>query len=315
MSLSVPSRRRRFLIALLWLAAVPAGRAQWQEWLETGRRWLEGQGDPDLTRALRSLDMTALEPALRDAFTRLQGEYVLDLEALEGTARTVLPLLESHPDTRPYAAWLRSRVDYGEVARWLREAVRVPAPPVPGPVPRPPPVPTPSQGRRAWERSMERRPAPKGANVWVPRLKPVFRRSGLPEAWVWLAEIESSFDPAARSPVGAVGLYQLMPRTAEGLGLRLQPRDERLDPDKNARAAATYLRQMHGQFKDWHLALAAYNAGPGRVSTLLKSRRAASYDAIAPSLPAETQMYVPKFEAVLKRREGLSLGALRPPSP
>lgn len=308
-----PSRRRRFLLVVSLVVAAPAGRAQWQEWLESGRRWLEGQVDPDLARTLQSLDARAIEPVLRDILARLQGEYVIDLEALEGTARSVLPLLESHPDTRPYAAWLRSRVDYGEVARWLREALRVPTPPSPAP-PQPPPVPTPNQGRRAWERSMERRPAPKGAGVWVPRLKPVFRQSGLPDAWVWLAEIESSFDPAARSPVGAVGLYQLMPATAEGLGLRLQPRDERLDPEKNARAAATYLRQMHGQFKDWHLALAAYNAGPGRVSGLLKRRRAASYDAIAPSLPAETQMYVPKFEAVLKRREGLALGTLRPPA-
>ena len=59
--------------------------------------------------------------------------------------------------------------------------------------------------------------------------------------------------------------------------------------------------------------MAAYNAGPGRVADLLKRRRAASFDAIAPSLPAETQMYVPKFEALLKQREGDALCALRIP--
>ncbi|MBL9126305.1 MAG: hypothetical protein JNL97_01600, partial [Verrucomicrobiales bacterium] len=62
---------------------------------------------------------------------------------------------------------------------------------------------------------------------------------------------------------------------------------------------------------DWPLALAAYNAGPGRVADTLKRRRARSFDAIAPDLPAETQMYVPKFDAVLQRRERVSLATLR----
>jgi membrane-bound lytic murein transglycosylase D len=157
-------------------------------------------------------------------------------------------------------------------------------------------------------------PAPKGAAAWVPKLKPVFSSAGCPPELVWLAEIESSFDPQARSPAGAVGMYQLMPATTQGLGLKLEPKDERLEPEKSAKAGATYLRQMFRQFKDWRLALAAYNAGPGKVSDILKRRRAASFDAIAPSLPAETQLYVPKFEAVLQKREKLALAALKMPA-
>ncbi len=129
-----------------------------------------------------------------------------------------------------------------------------------------------------------------------------------------MAEVESSFNPKARSPVGAAGLFQLMPATAKQNGLSLFPRDERLQPEKNARAAAQYLKYLHGRFGDWRLALAAYNAGEGRVQRLLQKHKARTFDRIATRLPAETQMYVPKIEATLLRREGLSLAALKGPA-
>lgn len=201
-------------------------------------------------------------------------------------------------------------MDYFEVADGFRQTLPKPVSAKTPATPATLPIPTPEQQRKAWQGHTEKRAVPREASGWVPRLKPVFRDAGAPAPLVWLAEIESSFDPAARSPAGAVGLFQLMPKTAEGLGLKLAPEDERLVPEKNARAAATYLRNLQRQFKDWQLALAAYNAGPGRVSELLKRRNARSYDAIAPSLPAETQMYVPKFETVLRKREGIALAAL-----
>jgi membrane-bound lytic murein transglycosylase D len=124
----------------------------------------------------------------------------------------------------------------------------------------------------------------------------------------------SSFDPRVRSPAGAAGLFQLMPATARRYRLKTTwPRDQRLQPEPSARAAAQYLNYLHGRFKDWRLALAAYNAGEGTVQDLLTRQKAHSYDAIASRLPAETQMYVPKVEATLLRREGLTLAKLHLP--
>ena len=100
-------------------------------------------------------------------------------------------------------------------------------------------------------------------------LKPVFADEQAPSELVWIAEVESSFDPQARSPAGAAGLFQLMPATARRFGLKTWPLDQRLNPEKSARAAAKYLDYLHGRFKDWRLALAAYNAGEGTVQKLL----------------------------------------------
>jgi membrane-bound lytic murein transglycosylase D len=109
-------------------------------------------------------------------------------------------------------------------------------------------------------------------------------------------------------------MFQLMPATAKRYGLKTAwPWDQRLSPEPSARAAAQYLRYLHGHFKDWRLALAAYNAGEGRVQDLLTRQKANSFDGIASRLPAETQMYVPKIEATLLKREGLRLSELRTP--
>jgi membrane-bound lytic murein transglycosylase D len=104
-----------------------------------------------------------------------------------------------------------------------------------------------------------------------------------------------------------------MKTTAKSYGLSTFLPDERTHPEKNARAAARYLRHLHDRFGAWPLALAAYNAGETRVDGLLKKSRARSYQAIADRLPAETQMYVPRVEATLLRREGLKLTQLRSP--
>ncbi|MEO6184259.1 MAG: transglycosylase SLT domain-containing protein, partial [Verrucomicrobiota bacterium] len=83
--------------------------------------------------------------------------------------------------------------------------------------------------------------------------------------------------------------------------------------EKNARAAAHYLRQLRNRFGDWRLALAAYNAGEGRVAELLRKQKARTFDEIAHRLPAETQMYVPKVEATIRKREGRTLADLKMP--
>ena len=109
-------------------------------------------------------------------------------------------------------------------------------------------------------------------------------------------------------------MYQLMPATAKDLGLSLFPFDERKQWEPTTHAAAKYLHRLHDQFDDWRLAVAAYNSGPGTVSRLLKRYSTTSYEGIAQHLPAETQMYVPKVEATILRREGLELEKLKAPA-
>jgi membrane-bound lytic murein transglycosylase D len=103
-----------------------------------------------------------------------------------------------------------------------------------------------------------------------------------------------------------------MPATARSLGLSLFPTDQRLNPEKNATAAARYLKILYDRFHDWPLVLAAYNAGEGRVNGLIRHHKAGTYEQISTHLPAETQMYVPKVNATLLRREGIGLADLSP---
>jgi membrane-bound lytic murein transglycosylase D len=158
-------------------------------------------------------------------------------------------------------------------------------------------------------------PWPALAKQYVPELKPIFAAQQIPPELVWVADAESSFDPGARSPTGAAGLFQLMPDTARRFGLSLWPRDQRYQPEPSATASARYLKYLYDRFKDWRLVLAAFNAGEGTVQKLLGRYKSDSYDGIAEHLPAETQMYVPRVEALVLRREGAKLEQLSiPPS-
>ena len=282
------------------------------ELLQSGREWMQQNLDDRVLQSLGQIDEAKARQFLRDFQARFQGEYVVDLAALGNTAEALVPVLESFEATKPYAAWLRPRLDYFRAAEQFRLIIPPPKP-EPGQPPPPIPNPTPEQERQVWRAQLAKRPAPRGAGAYVKRLKPVFAAQKLPPQLVWLAEVESSFDPAAVSPSGAAGLYQLMPATAKGLGLELRPRDERFDPEKSASASARYLRYLYGRFKDWPLALAAYNCGDGRLQASLTKYKARTFDQVARHLPAETQMYVPKMDAVLLRREGTSLAKLAPP--
>ena len=148
--------------------------------------------------------------------------------------------------------------------------------------------------------------APARAAALLPRLRAAFMAEGMPAELVWLAEAESIFNPAARSPAGARGLYQLTPETARGLGLTTFLPDDRTDPEKSARAAARLLRAHYEKFGSWPLALAAYNAGAGRVTRLLEKTSTKTYAGIAAALPAETRLYVPKVCALVATRAGVT---------
>ncbi len=137
------------------------------------------------------------------------------------------------------------------------------------------------------------------------------REAGLPEDLVWLAAVESGFDPHAVSPAGAAGLWQFMPDTAQLYGLDASPWvDERRSIARSTRAAVTHLRDLYERFGRWDLAIAAYNAGYDRVAAAMekvaRARGPMRLDdkpvefadlAAARALPEETINYVPQIMA------------------
>lgn len=282
------------------------------DFVDSAQQWAQENLDDETLRSLQSVDQEKVKQFLADAQKRFQGEYVIDLAQLRDAAKLLLPILESHEETAAYGAWLKARMDYLDVAEELRLRIPPPKsePDQPAPIPE---KPQPDIEREIWITKISKQPKPATSNPYVTKLKPVFARHNLPPELVWLAEVESAFDPRARSPVGAAGLFQLMPATAKQYGLKTWPFDQRYQPEESATAAAKYLSYLYKRFGNWRLTFAAYNAGEGRVQRLLDRSRVKTYDAIAPMLPAETQMYVPKIEATLLRREGLQLSQLSRP--
>lgn len=310
--------KTRFLgLSLLLVCWLPV-RAQentidLSELWQGAQQWARENLDTNLLASLPQLDAKQVEEMLQRLQQRFQGEYVVNLAAWRDTANLILPFLEHGEETQPYAAWLKARLDYFKVAKELVLTLPPPAARS-NDVAQPLPNPSAARQREVWVKEVARQSWPAAASNYVARLKPIFGAEKVPVELVWIAEVESAFDAEARSPVGAAGLFQLMPETAKRFGLSLWPRDQRYQPDPSARASAQYLKYLHEKFKDWRLALAAYNAGEGTVQRLLKRREARSYDDIAGDLPAETQMFVPKVEAVLLQREGLKLTDLQPPA-
>ncbi len=130
-----------------------------------------------------------------------------------------------------------------------------------------------------------------------------FRRAGVPEDLIWLAMVESVWNPTAVSPAAAGGLWQFIPKTAVEYGLTVERgNDERTDPVKQTRVAAEYLRDLYTLFGDWALAMAAYNSGEPRVmEAVVKNGRANFWELYEKQLlPKETRDYVPKILAAIK---------------
>ena len=126
------------------------------------------------------------------------------------------------------------------------------------------------------------------------------RERGLPEDLIWVAMIESGFDPRAQSPAGAVGLWQFMPSTGAVYGLmRDQYTDQRMNPRLATRAAAHHLRDLYQRFGDWSLALAAYNMGYEQLLDAIDRYGTSDFGELArqEAIPAETASYVPKIAA------------------
>ncbi len=144
----------------------------------------------------------------------------------------------------------------------------------------------------------------------LPYTKQVFKERGLPEDLAYLAFVESGYNHSAVSRSKAVGLWQFMAPTGRHYGLTQDWwMDERLDPYRSTQAAADYLTKLYGDFNDWHLAIAAYNAGEGKIGRALAGTGSDSFFDLLETnylldekaqLRTETQEYVPRFLAMTK---------------
>jgi membrane-bound lytic murein transglycosylase D len=138
-------------------------------------------------------------------------------------------------------------------------------------------------------------------NVYFPLFEKYLARYGLPDELKYLAVIESGLNPKAVSRARAVGLWQFMSATGRHYGLNHDWYiDDRMDPEKSTDAACRYLRDLYGMFKNWELALASYNAGPGNVKKAIRrSGYKRDFWEIYQYLPRETRSYVPQYVAII----------------
>ena len=142
--------------------------------------------------------------------------------------------------------------------------------------------------------------------TWV---HPALRNHGLPDELLSVALVESAGRSDALSPRGARGLWQLMPKTAQLYGLKVQPeRDDRLDVTRSTSAAAQHLCELYSRFNDWRLALAAYNVGATAVQQAITKANSSDFDVLSglKLLPPETRAYVPAVLAGMELLRGKS---------
>ncbi|KAB1438999.1 LysM peptidoglycan-binding domain-containing protein [Pseudodesulfovibrio senegalensis] len=172
------------------------------------------------------------------------------------------------------------------------------------------------KARRTFERWLKR------SEPYLPYVRKTLTRHGLPQDLVLLPFTESGYNPKAYSWAGAGGMWQFMPYTGRKYGLKVDWWiDERRDPYKATEAAAKYLKELHERFGDWYLALAAYNAGEGKISRALKKTNSDDFFELCKKnrrlsrrsrLRKETRHYVPKFIAISKIFQNLDMLGFEP---
>jgi hypothetical protein len=161
------------------------------------------------------------------------------------------------------------------------------------------------QSLRAGTRDTLRRARP-----YLPRVRRIFVKAGLPPSLALLPVIESEFYRTAQGGMDDRGLWQFRVATAQRFGLVVNDRrDQRLHPYHATRAAARYLRMLQRRYDgDWALALAAYNAGENRIDRARARRPGASFWQLADDglIPPTTSNYVPRVLAVIRVVDGES---------
>jgi membrane-bound lytic murein transglycosylase D len=151
-----------------------------------------------------------------------------------------------------------------------------------------------NRGRDVFQKWLDR------SARYIPVMQQIFREKNLPEDLVYVAMIESGFNPYAVSWARAVGPWQFMSHTGKLYGLKIDWWvDERKDPIKSTNAAAEHLKDLHNLFGSWPLALASYNAGAGKVQrAVLRTRSEDFWDLKASRyIRRETKNYIPKYMA------------------
>ena len=139
------------------------------------------------------------------------------------------------------------------------------------------------------------------SELYFPLFEETLAKYKMPLELKYLAIVESALNPAARSRVGAQGLWQFMYGTGKLFKLNINSYvDERCDPIKSTEAACLYMKYLYSIYKDWSLVLAAYNSGPGNVNKAIRrSGGKTNYWDLRPYLPRETAGYVPAFIAAV----------------
>jgi membrane-bound lytic murein transglycosylase D len=191
---------------------------------------------------------------------------------------TLFPAVVSEPENTP--GWDLPNIDNARVDSWIKIFSTNP------------------KVKSHFELWLDRKP------TYEPMISAKLEERAMPQDLIYLAMIESGFNPKAKSPAKAGGLWQFISETGQRYGLTVNKKvDERNHPDKATDAALAYLSDLYDRFGSWYLAAAAYNTGENRVARIMREETGSErgtdrdYYRISSRLPRETQDYVPMMIA------------------